>query len=154
MSIVEPLRDRSARDVGGNRRVPSLFGGLVASAQRLELARQAIPPAAAGAFDETGAALRVGPDVAEAAAENPREFEAERCDELPDRVLLFVDHVAARFRVLAVHEAVADCPHASPDAFTRVDDGDVGAHRHQLVGRGQTGETGARDEHGRPGEIL
>ena len=91
-------------------------------------------------------ALRVGAHVAEAAAENSRQLAGRATRPAAGSRLLLVDQVAAGLGVLAMGEAFVDGPDASADAIARVDDDDVGAHRHQVVRGGETGEACAGDE--------
>ena len=111
-------------------------------------AGQSIPPARRVAADDARLSGGVGPDVAEAAAQDARQLEAHFLAEIADLVLRFVDHVAAGFGVLAFGEAVADGPHAAADAVARIDDGDVRAERREIAGGGKAGESCAGNEHG------
>ena len=88
----------------------------------------------------------VGPRVAEAAAQNPRQLQAQLLRELPNLVLRLVDQIAARFGVLLLDERIANRPDAAAEPAARVDDGDLGAVADQIARRGQAGEPGADDE--------
>ena len=127
--LVEPLGDRSASEVGGDRRIPPLLGESIGPDRVGEASGQPIPAAGRVAADDARLAGRVGPDVAEAAAQDARQLQPELLAEVADLVLRFVDQVAAGFGVLAFGEAVADGPDAAADAVARVDHGDVGAER-------------------------
>jgi hypothetical protein len=70
LPIVEPLRDRLPRQVGGDRRIPALVGEAVAPGQIAQLTGQAVPSARRFALDDPCAAGRVGPDVPESGPEN------------------------------------------------------------------------------------
>jgi hypothetical protein len=61
-------------------------------------------------------------------------------------VLRLVDHVAARFGVLGIGEAVADGQDAPADAIARIDDRDVRAEGNEIARRDEPRKTGARDE--------
>ena len=89
----------------------------------------------------------VGPRVAEAAGQDARQLQAQLFGERADLVLALVDQIAARFRVLAVGEPVANRPHAAAETAARVDDGDVGAVEHEIVRGGESGQAGAGHEH-------
>ena len=122
--LVEPRRDRSPREIGGDRRVPAVLGERVRFGQRPELFRHPLPAARGAARGDLRLPGAVGPHVAEAAAEDPRELQPELLGELADLRLVLVDQVAAGLGVLAVGEAVAQRPDAAADAVARVDDGD------------------------------
>ena len=115
------------------------------SARRL---RQSLPTPRRVAADDVRLAGRVGPDVAEAAAQDARQLEAELLAEIADLVLGFVDHVAAGFGVLAFGETVADGPHAAADAVARIDHRHVRAERREIPRGGKAGESCAGNEHG------
>ena len=128
LDLVEPRRDRPPREVGGDRRIPSLLGqACTAWPTLLELLRQPLPAARRVARDDPRPARSVGADVAEAAAQDARQLQPELAGQLADLVLLLVDHVAAGLGVLPLGEAVADRPDPAADAVARVDDGDGGA---------------------------
>ena len=75
--LVEPLGDRPASEVGGDWRVPPLLGEPVWSDLVAEAFGQPLPAAGRVAADDARLAGRVGPDVAEAAAQDPRQLEPE-----------------------------------------------------------------------------
>ena len=144
--IVEPLRDRPPREVGGDRRVPALLGQTIAPREIRQTPGQLLP-AALRALNDPRAARAVAPHVAEAAAQDARQLQPELAGERPDLVLRLVDHVAAGFGVLALGEAVADRPHAAADAVARLDHRDVGAFVQQIACGGETGKSSAGNEH-------
>jgi beta-lactamase class A len=85
----------------------------------------------------------VGPVEPEAAAKDPRRLQTERLREIVDVLLLAFNQIRARFGVLARRESAPQRPHASADAFARLQEDDRGASRFECARRGETGETGA-----------
>jgi hypothetical protein len=86
--------------------------------------------------------------VTEPAAENARELQAQLSSKVANLALAIVDHVPAGLGMLAFAEAVTDREHTPADAVARLNDRDGGAQRGEIVGRGETGESGARDDNG------
>ncbi len=148
VGFVQPLGDRSPREIGGDRRVPALLNEVVGRDQVGEAARQTVPAAGGRAAREARSSRSILPHVPPAVAQDARQGEAQLLAEGADLALGFVDQVAAGFRVLSLDEAVADGPHAAADALARVNHRDGGAERGQIARRGQPGEPGADDEDG------
>ena len=98
-------------------------------------------------------ARSVGPHVAKPVRQNPHQLEAELVDQRSQLMMLVVDHVAARFGVLPLDEAIADGPDASADAVPRLHDRDVGAKGGEVVRGGESGESSAGDEDGHTREV-
>jgi hypothetical protein len=62
-------------------------------------------------------------------------------------VLIAVNQIGAAFGVLTVLETVTDCPHASADAVTRFDHGDLESKALERACGRKTSEPRAGDDH-------
>src|SRR5262249_10345665 len=77
LNVVEPLRDRSPRELGGDRGVPALLGQLVAMTLGGELVLEAAPSAGDAAMEDARAPGAVAPHDAKSAPEDPRQLQTE-----------------------------------------------------------------------------
>ena len=98
LDLVEPLRHGPPGQIGGDRRIPPLLGEAVRSGQVLEGVRQPVPAAGRRPAHDAGLAGGIGPRVAEAAAQDPRELQPQLFRELLNLVLPLVNQIAARLR--------------------------------------------------------
>ena len=148
LHLIQPMRHRAPREIGGDRRIPAPFGQRVRPGEAAQLVGQALPAALGIAGQDLRAAGLIRTDIAEAAPENVCQPEPELRGEIADLVLFLIDHVAAGLGVLAFGKAVPDCPDASAHAVADVNHGDGGAQRDEIASRGEPGEARARHQHG------
>jgi hypothetical protein len=142
--LVEPLRDRSAPEAGGDRAVPSTFGELEIAKHRLDVLlhlRQRTEPRL-----HLATAARVGPVKPEAVTQDPHGLEAERLRQRKDVLLLFLDQVGARLGVLPPRELIPQRPDTAANAVPCFDDGHRGAARFERPGRSQARQSCAGDD--------